>query len=591
MTDKQTLPFQSDSFTRGGQLFSHGWRMRYQNFKIVALLSLLCGALGIGLGCLFEDVSLWLVWDFYLLSYLGGKFKMMVWPWLQQYLLIDVDVFLRTLLKGTKGIPSAYKKLSQLTTDLWVPNRGRIYMRTFNFLKNPWVLQEASRVHQVLLWGLGSWTLGMGLMIWKFKTKSQKARQDKVISGKEVLPVHKVAKLISAAGRSCYNVAPLLPLPKDGENQHIAIIGATRMGKTNCIKYLLDQVRAKGGRAVILDSTGELTRRYYRPERDFLVNPFDSRSVSWTIWGEELKDHEYDTWAKSVVPEGKGDPTWHNNARLLLATTARILSKQDTPPTMKDILKWCCWEPLGKNTELFYQDSAMSGIMRLEAEKTAAGIRMQVGTCLASYEYLTSTQEPFSITKWIKDRKQEDTWLFLKASPTERPILAPFLASLFNFTLVGLERAGEDFKNRLWMVSDEVAGWDFAIESLKRLISEGAKCGACCVLGFQNKSQIDDIYSRAITKTLMSNSSTKVIFRSPDPETAKDLSLTLGEQDIVSSVENISVGSRDGINISSQHRTQATIPATKIMSLNALEAYVLLPGDYPATKVKYQLVT
>ena len=88
----------------------------------------------------------------------------------------------------------------------------------------------------------------------------------------------------------------------------------------------------------------------------------------------------------------------------------------------------------------------------------------------------------------------------------------------------------------------------------------------------------------------MSNASTKVIFRSPDPETAKDLSLTLGEQDIVSSVENISVGSREGINISSQHRTQATIPATKIMSLNALEAYVLLPGDYPATKVKYQLV-
>ena len=111
------------------------------------------------------------------------------------------------------------------------------------------------------------------------------------------------------------------------------------------------------------------------------------------------------------------------------------------------------------------------------------------------------------------------------------------------------------------------------------------------VLWQSSPSQIDHLYSHAGIKTLLSNCSTKVIFRSQNHETAKDLSLTLGEQDILASSENFSISShhmRDGVNLLSQHRTQLTIPATEIMSLNPLEAYVLLPGNHPTTKVKYK---
>lgn len=591
MTEKKTNNFHTDPFTRGGQIFAHQWRMRYQNLKVVALLSLLFGGLGIWYRASQENITLWLIWDFYIFTWLSGKIKVFFWPLIQP-ILIDVDVFLRTLMKGTKGIPSAYKNLFQLTSDLWVPGRGRIYMRTLKFFQNPWVLQEVGRIHRVLWWGLGSWTIGMGLMVWGFRFKSRKIEKDKVLRGKEIVSTHKVAKAIRKQGKPVFNIAPDLPLPKDAENQHLAIVGATRMGKTTCLKYLLDQVRAKGHRAIILDSTGELTDRYFRPGQDILINPFDSRSASWSVWGEDLKSYEYDAWAAAMIPEGKGDPIWHSNARKLLAITAQNLQRQGGNPSMKDILQWCCWEPLGEDTKLFYKNSAMAALMTREAEKTAVGVRMQVSNCIAAFEYLSESSNPFSVTKWVKDRKQEDTWLFLQAMPTQRSTLAPFLASLFNFAFMGLERAGVDFDNRLWMIADEVGGWDFPIASLKRLVTEGAKYGACCALGFQNKSQIDHLYSHAGTKTLLSNCSTKVIFRSQDHETAKDLSLTLGEQDILASSENFSIGShhmRDGVNLSSQHRTQATIPATEIMSLNPLEAYALLPGNYPATKVKYKI--
>jgi type IV conjugative transfer system coupling protein TraD len=584
--------FHTDAFTRGGQIFSHEWRMKFQNFRNVVLMGLVCAVMGITVSAIVSGLTWWLLFDFYTLTYLSGKIKICLWSWMQPTL-IELDVLLRALMKGSRGIPSAYKSLSQLISDLDIPGKGRLQMRTLAFLEHPWVLSQATRVHTVLLWGLGCFGAGIVSMIVGFRRMSRTIEADKILRGKEIEPLDKVAQKVRKAGQPDFEIAPGLPLPLGSENQHLAIVGATRMGKTTCILHLLKQVRQKGQRAVILDSTGELTARFYSPQQDILINPLDERSSSWDIWGESLEAHEYDAWASAMIPEGRGDPIWHGNARKLLAFTAQKLGQQGHP-SMQDILKWCCWEPLGQETAQFYQHSPVAALMRPEAEKTAAGVRMQTANSIAAFEYLQQQGKPFSVTRWVKDRKDDDQWLFLMARPTQRNTLAPLLASLFGFSFMGLEKAGEDFKNRLWMVADEVAGWDFPVSSLKRLVTEGAKYGACCVLGFQNKSQIDHLYHHSGTKTLLSNCSTKVIFRSQDHETARDLSLTLGEQDILSSTENFSIGShhmRDGVNLSSQQRTQATISATDIMSLEKLEAYVLLSGNFPAVKVRFSLPT
>ena len=589
MTQKKQSKFHTDAFTRGGQIFAHEWRMKIQNYRIVFLVALIPGFLGLILAAACCKLSLWLVWDFYIFTYLSGKIKIFLWPSLQPFL-IDFDVFLRGLMKGSKGIPSAYASLPRLISEVQVPGRGRLVMSTVKFLNHPWVMAQASRVNTVLLWGLGSFLAGLFAMGIGFRRKSQNIEKDKILRGKKIEGANKVAQKVKKLGKPNFEIAPGLPLPIGSENQHIAIMGATRMGKTTCILHLLEQVRQKAQRAVILDSTGELTQKFYRPGQDILINPFDERSVSWDIWSEQLESYEYDAWAAAMIPEGKGDPIWHGNARKMLAFTALRL-KNASNPSMKDILKWCCWEPLGKETTRFYEDSPVAALMRPEAEKTAVGIRMQAGNCIGVFEYLKESPSPFSMTKWVKEEKEEDQWLFLNATPTQRSTLAPLMASLFNFAFMGMERAGVDFKNRIWMVADELSGWDFPIASLRRLVTEGAKYGACCVLGFQNKSQIDHLYHHSGTKTLLSNCSTKVIFRSQDHETARDLSLTLGEQEILASTENFSMGShhmRDGVNLSVSHRNQATITATDIASLDALEAYVLLPGNFPVTKVRFE---
>ncbi|KIC71973.1 hypothetical protein DB44_CU00050 [Candidatus Protochlamydia amoebophila] len=72
-----------------------------------------------------------------------------------------------------------------------------------------------------------------------------------------------------------------LPLIKETETQHIMITGGTGSGKTNCLHHLLKSVRQQKQRAIIVDTTGLLTERYYLAGKDILLNSLDSRRAPW----------------------------------------------------------------------------------------------------------------------------------------------------------------------------------------------------------------------------------------------------------------------------------------------------------------------
>lgn len=73
-----------------------------------------------------------------------------------------------------------------------------------------------------------------------------------------------------------------LNLTKGTETQHILITGGTGSGKTNCLHHLLSQIRLKKQKAIIVDTSGVFLDRYFRNGTDFLLNPFDERSVNWS---------------------------------------------------------------------------------------------------------------------------------------------------------------------------------------------------------------------------------------------------------------------------------------------------------------------
>ncbi|MBY0264247.1 MAG: type IV secretion system DNA-binding domain-containing protein [Holosporales bacterium] len=63
----------------------------------------------------------------------------------------------------------------------------------------------------------------------------------------------------------------------------------------------------------------------------------------------------------------------------------------------------------------------------------------------------------------------------------------------------------------------------------------------------------------------------------------------MGEAETTEHIENLSYGAntmRDGINLAQQTRTKPLVLPTEIGSLKDCEAYLKLPGTFPAAKIQ-----
>lgn len=585
----------TDAFTKGGQIFGHVWRMRWQNIKLLLSFGTLGFGLGILWGALVWKTASWEFWHLYSVGYWGGHLKVLLWP-LWKTFLLSGDGFLKALLPGSKGIPTAFQTAAQLKTSFFW--EGKVcQLPTLLFLKHPHLLSVIWRGHLTVLTGGTGAVLMMGACASVFKRKSQKLEEKKILEGNTLVSEDMLERLLKKKKKaSSLKLTPQLSLAEGTEVEHLMVCGTTRMGKTSTLIHLLSQIRQAGQKAVVLDLTGEFTALFFREGVDVLLNPLDTRSARWRVWDEGLREEEREAWASCVVPShgAASDPFWAQAACKLLSETTRLLAKKrgsfhTKSAQMQDILNWSCTQPLAA-VQPFYEHSSLAPLMHPAAEKTASGVRMHLANAIHAFSYLRPPQERgFSVLEWVGET--EDSWLFLTALPSQRQALSPLLASWCALAFLGLERLGPCFERRVWFIVDEFPGLNQPLASLPRMVAEGAKYGACCVLSFQNKAQLDHLYTPAVTRTLLANCNTKVIFRSPEPETARALSQLLGQQEISLTTESLSMGAhhlRDGVGIATQQRQKPLVSESDLMMLEKFEAFVKLAGNWPVARAKTQ---
>ena len=101
-----------------------------------------------------------------------------------------------------------------------------------------------------------------------------------------------------------------IPLLREAETEHILVCGAPGSGKGVAIKELLDQIRARGDRAILYDPSGEeYVPVYYRHGRNVLVNPLDARSRPWTLWGDVREAYDYASLPRRSSPRASASTT------------------------------------------------------------------------------------------------------------------------------------------------------------------------------------------------------------------------------------------------------------------------------------------
>lgn len=443
--------------------------------------------------------------------------------------------------------------------------------------------------------------LSFSSLSWFWMTRGKHRQQKKILQGTTIVKPHDLKKLIKRKDRSDLSLGGV-PLLKNRETEHMMIVGTTGTGKSNCLHHLLRQIRARGDRAVIIDTTGSLVSKFYREVHDKLLNPLDERSLNWDLWSECKEPYHYTELAQSLIPESGSDPIWWTSARKLFSVTAQELKKIDKPSIQK-LLELSLISPIAKVSS-FYKDTQVASFMNTAADKTALSIRSTLGMSLEAFSYLKSEKNPFSIREWVQKefetaedqeggKHRSKDWLFLSSTTEQRELLAPLLSTWLSIAYKALMGLEESYTRRLWFIIDELPSLN-VLPNLPKALAEIRKYGGCFVIGLQNLPQLEQIYGVNPTRSIVGLCGTKVVFRTSDAPTAKKLSEFFGEQEILEPAESISFGAhqmRDGVNLAEHRHLQPTVSYTNLLSLNNLQAYLQLPGNYPITKITFDYLT
>ncbi len=350
--------------------------------------------------------------------------------------------------------------------------------------------------------------------------------------GTRILEAHDrdgVATLDSGARASRAHTAPLRSLTLAGlevnpadETKHFKFIGTTGTGKSTAIRELLGGALERGDRAIVADPDGGYLRSFFDPSRgDAILNPFDSRSRKWDLFGEIRDAYDVDQLARSLLPDqGAADRTWIGYARTFFAAVTRRMHES----AVRDPLELYRLLVTADASELrvLVSGTAAQPFLDPQNARMFDSVRSVASSALSSLEYIASQSgEPLSIRDWVRGGSQsaiatdgtaiESRVLFL---PYHAPQIAALRSTISAWMRLAIFEAmsAPETDRRLWFVVDELDALG-TIDGLRDALARLRKFGGRCVLGFQSAAQVTHTYGREEAQTIVENCGNTLILR------------------------------------------------------------------------------
>ena len=216
------------------------------------------------------------------------------------------------------------------------------------------------------------------------------------------------------------------------------------------------------------------------------------------------------------------------------------------------------------------------------ADEQAAGVMATASLHLNFLPQLAKNNSgdnpaPFSITDWCTN--QDPSWVYLIVRDRDLAASKPLLRTWVDLATLGvLQRAEAKSHPHLWLIADELPGLG-KLPTLGKLLSQGRKYLATALVGYQTSAQLEDIYGRDGAKEILQGLQNKLIFRCSDPDTAKQASLELGEQEIEEISTSIQFGrlaTSDRNSLNRSIKTRPVVMPSEIQNLPDLQAYLKL---------------
>ncbi len=557
------------NFTRGGQTLNH----RIIMFGQVAKK-------GIGIS-IFVSI---LIFGYYM------RLKVPSRAWKQYFTYRKAGFYTTFAMDGNKA------------TQAYTLKDGRvIQVKSMDVLKNPQVNTSVGIVNSSakdgLWWGLFG---GLGLfsliaLIYISDGKKQKEtkheRGAELVTGKELkkFVVDKIGAV--AAFNAIKLTEDKIPLIKEAETWNTLFVGTTGTGKTEAMKSVAVQVRGRGQKAVVYDRKGSFVPIFYRKNRDWILNPQDSRMPNWNLWSECRDPEDFDAIAETLMPHhiSTSDPFWINSARTIFSAACRKLQERgcfDARELLRQVFSDAGDED--KLAELLKGTEAESLVSK-DIKQTALGIKATLSTYLKSLLYLPKydkSKRNFCIRDWVE--QDDDSWLFISiVRSRKRAAYRPLISVWADIALQSILDRELDPDRRIWSFFDELPSLQ-RLASIQLLMAEGREYGSAFMTAVQDINQFRTVYGTEET-TLLSLFNTLLFLRVKHPNSAELMAKWLGEREYLESKEGRSYGAntiRDGVNITRDKRRDRIVLPAEIQGLKSLEGYLSMSEDEPIAKIK-----
>jgi type IV secretory pathway TraG/TraD family ATPase VirD4 len=365
--------------------------------------------------------------------------------------------------------------------------------------------------------------------------------------------------------------------------EHLSITGNPGSGKSTLIRQFQKQVHDRGFPSIVIDIEGESTMEFYDESRgDVILNPLDARCPFWSPWlelrpGSEPMDAA--ALAASIVRGLPRDDTqryFRDNARALVRAMFEVIEDRDD---LSSFTKFLAQPRADIRAQLEHTSAA--AVIDPGAHDSGGGqaIISVANTALEGFAHLPHRDQAsrtWSAREWAQHRRGS---IFLPSRADSEAAIQS-LQGVWLDCLVRWLLSDEIGSDQVFTFCDELPAMGYQ-PNVASLLARGRKRGRSCIIGFQSISQLRSIYGHDGATTLTSCPTTQIFLRTPEPETAKWASDSIGSHEVerigISQLTGLS-NYREGLTLNPHRAVEPLVLPGELQALEPFEGYICCGG-------------
>ncbi len=305
--------------------------------------------------------------------------------------------------------------------------------------------------------------------------------------------------------QSAYGVEILkdLPISRDQLLKSLLVCGAQGGGKTVFINQLLLKLIELNHKLVIFDPVkGDYSRWVPMSAGLYIISSTDARSRHWWLGFDLLDEPDAAAFAEGLVAESS-DPLWSNAARLILVGIIVHLQKTHGKDWSWSELSDCLCLEMSDLHKLLLQDYPPAATFADPESKTSQSMEKNLKAFTSTITRLAYTwskidsKKRFSFRDWLDDDNTKNRRIIVQMNQRDAALGAAISRAIISYStnhIASLEFPESKTRSLGWIL-DEIPQFR-KLESFIKLNEIGRSKGVYTLAGFQDSSQISQIYDK-----------------------------------------------------------------------------------------------